>query len=271
MPLSQSLAGFSLRGVCVSRGGRGVIDGLDLDLGGAGIVGLIGPNGAGKTTLLKTLMGFLAPDAGSVHFESKPVTEWDRAGLACRVGYLAQGAPCFWPMTVENVVGLGRTPHHRRFGTDVQKDRTAVDAALAATGVEHLRARSALDLSGGERVRVMLARVLAGAPDVLLADEPVAGLDPHYQLQVMEVLRASADAGRTVVVVLHDLTLAARFCDRVVLLDHGRVAADGAPIDVLSPDSLHEVFGVTALVGRHRDALYVLPWSLSHPTARAAE
>ncbi|SBW12979.1 Hemin import ATP-binding protein HmuV [uncultured Alphaproteobacteria bacterium] len=264
------MSGYAIRGLTVTRGDRAVLDRLDLDLSGPGVVGLIGPNGAGKTTLLKALLGFLPATAGEVAFDGRRLADWNRAALACRVGYLAQGAPCAWPMAVADVVDLGRTPHRRAHGARRAADAAAVAAAMAATGVSHLAARSALDLSGGERVRVMLARALAGEPEMLLADEPVAGLDPHYQLQVMEVLRRLADAGRAVVVVLHDLTLAARFCDRVVVLDSGRVAADGRSEEVLTPDVLAEVFGVTVHVGRHADDLYVLPWGLS-PPRRAAE
>ena len=264
------MSGYAIRNLTVKRGDRAVVDRLDLDLSGPGVIGLIGPNGAGKTTLLKALLGFLPAAAGEVSFDGRRVAEWSRAALACRVGYLAQGAPCAWPMAVADVVDLGRTPHRRAKGAHRTADRAAVTAAMDATGVAHLAARSALDLSGGERVRVMLARALAGEPELLLADEPVAGLDPHYQLQVMEVLRRLGDAGRAVVVVLHDLTLAARFCDRVVMLEAGRVRADGPPERVLTPETLADVFGVTIHTGRHADGLYVLPWGLS-PPRRAAE
>ncbi len=263
------MSGYAVHDLAVKRDGHPVLDGLSLDIGGAGVVGLIGPNGAGKTTLLKALLGFLPAARGSVAFDGVPLARWNRAALACRVGYLAQGAPCAWPMAVADVVELGRWPHRRSRGPNAKADAAAVEAAMNATGVTHLAARSALELSGGERVRVMLARALAGEPELLLADEPVAGLDPHYQLQVMEVLRALADAGSAVVVVLHDLTLAARFCDRVVVLEAGQLKADGTPAEVLTPATLAEVFGVTVHVGRHAEDLFVLPWGLS--PGRAAE
>ncbi|MGE4527754.1 MAG: ABC transporter ATP-binding protein [Rhodospirillaceae bacterium] len=262
LPIPQT-AGFSVEGLAVSLGGRPVLRGIDLALGGAGMVGLIGPNGAGKTTLLKTMMGFLSPDAGEVRFGGQGLAAWEPQALARRVGYLAQGAPCSWPMSVERVVELGRTPHLSRFGRPGAADAAAVERAMAATGVAALRRRPVTDLSGGERVRVMLARTLAGCPEVLLADEPVVALDPHYQLQVMETLRQSAASGRTVVVVLHDLTLAARFCDRLVLLHGGRVMADGAPEEVLTPGLLEAAYGVTVHVGRHGGELFVLPWEVS--------
>ncbi|MBN2753010.1 MAG: ABC transporter ATP-binding protein [Rhodospirillaceae bacterium] len=264
------IKGFSVRNLTVARGDRVILDGINLDLDRSGVIGLIGPNGAGKTTLLKAMMGFLPVRGGSVCFDGKPIAAWERTALACRIGYMAQGAPCFWPMTVERVVGLGRTPHLRRFGRMVACDADAVSCALEATGVAHLRTRSVLDLSGGERVRVMLARALAGCPETLLADEPVAALDPHYQLQVMQVLKKSTANGRTVVVVLHDLTLAARFCDRLVLLHDGQVAAMGAPEAVLTPEILEAAYDVTVHVGRHGNGLYVLPWDVSGPKMRAA-
>jgi len=264
-------AAFSLDDLAVRLGGRPVLRGVDLTIGGAGVVGLIGPNGAGKTTLLKTMMGFISPHEGTVRFGGKPLSAWEPQALARRVGYLAQGAPCSWPMAVERVVALGRTPHLRRFGRPGSADAAAVEQAMAATGVSILRHRPVTDLSGGERMRVMLARVLAGCPEILLADEPIVALDPHYQLQVMESLRGFAREGRTVVVVLHDLTLAARFCDRLVLLHDGRVMADGAPEAVLTSDVLEAAYGVTAHVGRCEGGLFVLPWKLGgEPGLRAA-
>ncbi|WP_337998128.1 ABC transporter ATP-binding protein [Oleispirillum naphthae] len=256
-------AGFSVENLAVSLSGRPVLRGIDLALGGAGVTGLIGPNGAGKTTLLKTMMGFLPPAAGEARFGGQALAAWEPQALARRVGYLAQGSPCSWPMSVERVVAIGRTPHLSRFGRPGAADAAAVERAMAATGVAHLRRRPVTDLSGGERVRVMLARALAGCPEVLLADEPVAGLDPHYQLQVMETLRDFAAEGRGVVVVLHDLTLAARFCARLVLLHGGRVMADGTPEEVLTPGLLEAAYGVTVHVGRHGGGLYVLPWEVS--------
>jgi len=259
----ESGHGYALHGLTVTRGRNPVLDGIDLCLDAPGVVGLIGPNGAGKTTLLKAMMGFIPPRSGRILYDGRPIGRWPRTELAQRVAYMAQGATCSWPLSVERVVALGRTPHIKPFARMKAADLAAIDAAVAATGIADLRSRPVTDLSGGERARVMLARTLAVCPRTLLADEPVAGLDPHYQLQVMDVLRRTADGDRTVLVVLHDLTLAARFCDRLILLDHGRVAADGTPEEVLTPEILGRAYGVTVHVGRHRDGLYVLPWEVN--------
>jgi iron complex transport system ATP-binding protein len=169
-----------------------------------------------------------------------------------------------WPLTVEHLVGLGRLPYRRLWRQDTNADARAVTAALRATETEALRDRTLATLSGGERMRVLLARALAVEAAALVADEPIAALDPYHQLQVMEVLRETTRQGMLVVVVLHDLTLAARFCDRLVLLDAGCVVADGAPEAVLSAAHLTRVYRVTVVRDTYQGALYVVPWS-RHP------
>ena len=243
----------------VSFNGRAALDGAGLRVERGETVGLLGPNAAGKTTLLRTLAGLIEPQAGLVTLDGAPLDSIPRAARARRIGYLPQSASCHWPLTVERLAALGRIPHLGAFAREGERDREAVARALADCDVTDLAARPVTALSGGEQARVMLARALAGEPELLLADEPVAQLDPWHQLRVMELMRAIASRGGAVVVALHDLVLAARFCDRLVLLDHGKVAADGAPSAVLTEAVLARVFGIAAAVVQHVDGLLVVP------------
>jgi len=252
------------RGVSVHANGVALLHPLDLTLDPGHLVGVLGPNGAGKTTLLRVLANLQQPDGGRVLYDGAPASQLGRTTLARQLAYLAQGATVHWPLTVEHLVGLGRLPYWRLWRQDASADARAVTAALRATETEALRHRTLATLSGGERMRVLLARALAVEAAALVADEPIAALDPYHQLQVMEVLRETARRGTLVVVVLHDLTLAARFCDRLILLDAGRVVADGVPDVVLSATNLTRVYRVTVVRDTHDGALYVVPWS-RHP------
>jgi iron complex transport system ATP-binding protein len=257
--------GFLLeaRGVQQQLGGREVLRGVDLRLRRGEMLGLIGPNGAGKSTLLRAITGLLEPQRGEILFDGRPLASFDDRARARRIAYLAQGGEAHWPLPVERLVAIGRLPHLSGWQQPGAADAAAVEAALRATDAWQFRTRSVSSLSGGERMRVMLARALAGGPELLLADEPVAALDPAHQIGVMSLLKAQAEAGGAVVAVLHDLTLAARYCDRLVLLAEGCVAAEGAPREVLSEETLARVYGVHACIGHSEEgALYVLPWRM---------
>ncbi|WP_044562671.1 ABC transporter ATP-binding protein [Azospirillum sp. B4] len=232
------------RDIRLTLDGRSVLDGVSLRLRAGEVCGLIGPNGAGKSSLMRILAGLRPPDAGAVTLDGQPLPCPPDAATARRLAYLAQDRDIHWPLTVANVVALGRLPHRGPFRDNGAADRAAVERALAAADCAHLRDRVATTLSGGERARVLLARVLAGEPDILLADEPAASLDPLHQVQVMDLLRTLAGAGAAVLAVLHDLNAAAGWCDRVVMLHAGRVAADGPPADVLEPGLLRTIYGV---------------------------
>jgi iron complex transport system ATP-binding protein len=249
------------RGVTVQANGATLLHPLDLTLDPGHLVGVLGPNGAGKTTLLRVLANLQRLDDGCVLYDGAPASQLGHTTLARQLAYLAQGATVHWPLTVEHLVSLGRLPYRRLWRQDASADTRAVTAALRVTETEALRHRTLATLSGGERMRVLLARALAVEAAALVADEPIAALDPYHQLQVMEVLRETARRGTLVVAVLHDLTLAARFCDRLVLLDAGRVVADGAPDVVLSAANLTRVYRVTVVRDTHDGALYVVPWS----------
>jgi iron complex transport system ATP-binding protein len=247
--------------VSLNLGGMPVLASVDLDLRSREIVGLIGPNGAGKTTLLRLLAGLQTPDEGRVRYDGKGLSEIGASDLARRVAYLAQGAQVQWSLRVDHLVALGRLPHRRPFRGENVADKLAIEAALIATETAQLRHRSFRTLSGGERMRALLARALAIEADMLLADEPIAALDPLHQLQAMDLLREIARQGTGVVVVLHDLTLAARYCDRLVLLAKGRAIADGPP-SLLSDALIEAAYGITALRGEHQGESFILPWSI---------
>jgi iron complex transport system ATP-binding protein len=228
----------------VAIGGRRVLHDVTLAME-RGLIGVLGPNGAGKSTLVRALLG-LVPATGRVTVDGE--TGLKRAEIARRIAYLPQGQQLHWPVSVERLVALGRLPHLAPFSRLGDVDRAAIERAMALADVAHLAQRPATELSGGERARALLARALAVEAPALIADEPLASLDPAHQLAGMALLRAQADAGMLVVAVLHDLALAARYCDRVVVLDHGEIVADGAPYEALGPELLAATFGIRATV-----------------------
>lgn len=246
-------------GLTARLGGRQVLETVDFSLAGGEMVGLLGPNGAGKTTLLRCLAGLLAPATGEVTLDGRPLDRWDRAARARQIAYLPQGGECHWPISVRDLVTLGRLPYRTGWTRPTEADRAAVERAIAFVDVADLAGRPADRLSGGEKARVLLARALAGEPPLILADEPISGLDPAHRLEVMGLLRRLTESGTAVVVVLHDLTLAARYCHRLVLMQDGRVAADGPPDAVLTAQALGRVFGIRAHFDRLPDGPLVVP------------
>lgn len=248
----------------VSLGGHPVLDGIDLSFAPGSLTGVIGPNGAGKSTLIRALTG-LIPHTGSVTLDSVDAATIPKPQRARTIAYLPQGQTLHWPLTVERLVQLGRLPHLGPLSRLAEADRTAIERALTAADILHLRDRVATELSGGERARAMLARALAVEAPVLIADEPLAALDPLHQLEVMELLAAQARAGRTVIAVLHDLSLAARYCARLVMLHRGRIVADGDPVHVISPERLAAVYGIHARVELWRDVPLLVPLGPATP------
>ena len=236
-----------------------VLRDLDFDVAAGELVGLVGPNGAGKTTLLRVMAGLLTPTQGDVAFDGVPAGQIDRAEFARQVAYLPQGGEVHWAVTVGALVMMGRLPHLGRWRRPTAVDERAVAEALAACDLEDLENRPIFSLSGGERARALLARALAVEPRLLLADEPVAGLDPAHQLDVMAKLRDLAAGGAGVVVVMHDLTHAARYCDRLALLHDKSIVAAGDPADVLSTERLATCFGIRAHRGVIGDESFILP------------
>lgn len=244
----------------VTAQGARILDGVSFSLDGGELVGLIGPNGAGKSTLLRTLAGLAAASSGSLLIDGAPVAAIDRRALARTVAYLPQNGPAHWGLSVEAVVRLGRLPHRGRSTGGDAHDAAAVERAMQATGIADLRRRAVDTLSGGERLRALLARALAVEAPVLLADEPVAALDPRHQLLTMALLRETARSGRLVVAVLHDLSLACRFCDRLLLLRGGALIADGPWRDTLTDANIAAAYGVSVHRGAFDGGDYIIPW-----------
>ncbi len=232
----------------LSLGGNRILDDVSFAFRRGRVTALLGANGAGKSTLLACLAGLRLPDSGSATLDGHDVQTIDRRTRGRTIGLLPQAADVHWDVDVATLVGLGRFPHRGRWG-ETDADRAAVARALAATDMTALADRGVERLSGGERGRVLLARVLAGEPDWLLADEPLASLDPAHQLDVLARLRGVAEAGGGVVLVLHDLHLAARVADDAVLLRGGRVIAAGPATEVLTAPLIAEAYGVEVEIG----------------------
>lgn len=215
---------------------------LSLDVPAGQVTAVCGPNGAGKSSLLDVLAGLLPPAAGEVLLDGSPLADLAPRQRAQRIGYLPQTGEAAWNLSVRTLVGLGCLPH----AAGADEDRRAVDAALVALDLVALADRPIATLSGGERARAMLARVLAGEPQVILADEPLANLDLAHQAVLLQQLRTMASAGWTVVLVLHDLAAAMNHADQVIVLDQGRLAACGLPVTALAESVISTVWGVPA-------------------------
>ena len=227
------------------------------------LVALIGPNGAGKSTLLRALASLVAHQ-GTVTWRGAALARLDGKTRARTVAYLPQDPPVHWPLTARELVALGRLPHRAYGSQEDTADAAAITAAMQQTDTLAFAGRSVNRLSAGERARVLLARALAVEAPVLLADEPIAMLDPYHQLDVMAALRAyaggvGADA-RLVVVVLHDLGLAARFCDRVLLMDDGALVGDGTPERTLDSPAIRTHYRVEPFIARHDGEPLIVPW-----------
>jgi iron complex transport system ATP-binding protein len=235
-----------VEGLDVNLEARPILRGVGFAARAGELIGLIGPNGAGKTTLLRAIGQLTPARAGTASWDGRPLRALDDRERARTLAYLPQGHAIHWPLTVRRLVGLGRLPRLGPFGRATAQDEQAVERAMAAADVLALADRLTSTLSGGERARALLARALAVEAPVLLADEPTASLDPYHALEIMALLRRQADDGALVVVVMHDLGLVARFCDRVALIDQGRLVCEGPPRDALTPARLREVYRIEA-------------------------
>lgn len=243
--------------VSVRLGGTPVLHGVDLQVRGGEVVALAGPNGAGKSTLLAVLAGDVVPDSGAVTLDGRPVRSIAPAALARRRAVLLQRQGLSFGFRVADVVRMGRSPWHRT--AERERDEEVVARAMTIADVDALAERLFPTLSGGEQARTSFARVLAQETPVLLLDEPTAALDIRHQEALLAIARGVARAGSAVVVVLHDLSLAAAYADRICLLDRGRVAADGPPAQVLTADLLGSVYDHPVSVSRVDGSLVVVP------------
>jgi iron complex transport system ATP-binding protein len=237
-----------------------IVDDLSMTLEQGELVGLIGPNGAGKSTLLRSIIGAGNPSTGGFAIDGVPLSELSALQRARRLAYLPQERHVEWQLPARAVVMLGRFPYRHGFGPPAPECEAAVDRALAAVEAASFAQRSVTSLSGGERARILLARALAVEAPLLMADEPIAELDPYHQIHVMEILRDKANEGCGVLAVLHDLTLAARFMDRLILIDQGQVVAEGRPDQVLSDANLQTVYRISTLQECTSSGPLVLPW-----------
>jgi iron complex transport system ATP-binding protein len=235
-------------GIGLSLGGNRILEDVSFAFRRGRVTALLGPNGAGKSTLLACLAGLRHPDSGAAMLDGLDVARLDRRQRARAIGLLPQAADVHWDVDVTTLVELGRLPHRGRWGATAQ-DRVAVGRALAATDMTALAHRGVERLSGGERGRALFARVLAGEPDWLLADEPLASLDPAHQLDVLARLRNVAAAGGGVVLVLHDLHLAARIADDAILMRGGRIVAAGPADEVLTASLIATTYDVEVEIG----------------------
>jgi iron complex transport system ATP-binding protein len=251
------MSALLIQSVTVTRGGRRVLDNIDVSFAAGRLTAVIGPNGAGKSSLLDVAAGLLKPDHGTVKLGDEHLSAIGRRMLARRRAYLPQRASVEWPISVERIVALGLTPSLTAFGDLPATMCPAIDEALAACDLDALRFRPATSLSGGERARVLLARAIVGDPEVLIVDEPTADLDPRHAIDAARRLRLRADAGRTVIMAIHDLDLALRFADQVIAVRDGHVLAAGPMADVMTETLLGTLYDVAVRIRRDDDGAVI--------------
>ncbi len=233
------------KGLSVAIRERQLVADASIHVASGELVGLIGPNGAGKSTLLRAMLGIRETTGGTVTLDGRDFLAMSSRERARAVAYLPQERRVEWRLPGYDIVMLGRYPHQEGFGGPTPEDRAAVDCALEAVDGRELIDRPVSVLSGGERSRILLARALAVEAPLLLVDEPIAALDPYHQLHVMEILRQRTREGVGVLAIIHDLALAARFMDRLVLMNEGQIVADGPPASVLTPERVAAVYRIT--------------------------
>lgn len=253
--------------ISLNLGGQSILRQISLQLKAGEMLGLIGPNGAGKSSLLKIIAGIVDPSAGELLVNGRSLRSLPGRERARSIAYLAQAGTAHWPISVARVVALGRLPHLGSWRNAGSEDLRIIEQALRRTDLLDLSERPFPTLSGGEKARVLLARALAVEPNILLADEPVAALDLSHQLEVMDLLRQHCNDGGAVLVVLHDLRLAAHYCDRLHLLYQGQTLATGTPSSVINDSNLQQAYGVSIRKqgGTLIDA-FALTWSKISPS-----
>ena len=222
---------------------RAALNGVTLDVAAGSLTAVLGPNGSGKSTLLRALLGTTPIESGSASFGGRPVAEWERAAMARAIGVVSQDEATPFPLSVRDLVGMGRYPHLGPWRREGAADVHAIERALARCDVLDLAERPLATLSGGERQRARVARALAQEPCALVLDEPTVALDVRHEMEIFELLRELRATGVTILLVTHHLNLAARYADRVVMLSDGQVAGDGPPAAVLTESRVSDVYG----------------------------
>lgn len=253
---------FELREASLSYGGPPAVDSVNLQIEGGEFVGILGPNGAGKSSLLRLLSGLRQPTGGQVSFAGRWIHRWSPRERARQIAFVPQWTVMAFPFRVEEVVLMGRHPHLGRLAFESARDLAAAEEAMQRTDTRRFRDRAFGELSGGEMQRVVVARAIAQSARAMLLDEPTSSLDLHHQQRIYAILRERNAAGTTVIVTTHDLNLASISCRRLLLLHRGRIAADGAPDEVLTEARIEEVYGAPVEILRRAGRLLVLPRSL---------
>ncbi len=251
---------YHARNISFRRSGRKVLDDISITIEAGELTALIGPNSAGKSTLLEILLGLVKNETGSILLQQRPLSDFSPTELATTVAYLPQQHETHWPISVYDYVALGRIPHNRFARAASKDDIMQIEQVIDKTDIRHLITRPVTNLSGGELCRVSIARVLAVNADVIMVDEPIAGLDPSHQLSVMQLLKNEAESGRAVVTVIHDLSLACRFCDTLWLLDKGKMVCSGTADKVLTDEHLRQVYQVTSKIIQSSPIKVIMPW-----------
>jgi len=263
---------LSIRDLSVHFGASPILRQVTLEASASQLLGIVGPNGAGKSTLLRAACGLTPLSGGSVDLCGRPLERMSRREIARTVSFLPQSASVEFGFSVHDVVMMGRHPHLGRFQSEGEHDRAVVDWAMATADVEDLAERSVTELSGGERQRVLIARSLATEAPLLFLDEPTSNLDIQHALEIVELARNLTEAGKTVVMVVHDLNLARSVCARVALMDRGEIMSVGDPADVLSREHIERVFQVEAHVPEDRGPMiFALPEERRRDLARRRE
>ncbi|MCV6611029.1 MAG: ABC transporter ATP-binding protein [Amphritea sp.] len=244
------------------RSGKSVLRDISLSFDKPELIGLIGPNGAGKSTLMRALSG-LQSYSGSIQLDGTDLAQYAPQALARQLAFLPQERTVHWALDCEEVVMLGRMPYQSGFGRASVGDHRIVERAMQTMDVLEFSRRSFEQLSGGEQARVLIARVLAQEPDMIIADEPINGLDPAHQISLMKTFRELVAAGRTVLTSLHDLSLASHWCDRIIILEHGDLIADGAVDQVMTPQQIRKVYGVETMAVSTSGRTLIVPTDLA--------
>lgn len=249
-----------IENLAASIGGKRILSDIGFAAASGKLIGLVGPNGAGKSTLVRALARLLPVDTGRIRLNDADLSALSSREAARNVAYLAQSDRVHWPVSARFAVSLGRAPHAGPLSKMTATDLEAIDRAMERTDTARFADRDVTRLSGGERARVLLARALAVEAPLLMVDEPVASLDPRHALNIMSLLREEVKRGTLVIVVLHDLVLASRFCDRLIALNEGALVADGTPLEVLGPKAIERHYAVSAHYGEQDSERFVVPW-----------